>query len=282
MHLRDKLIKDLHLRGVKDCVNPLLFPAQLPARVISYGHEYWPSGHEFTRENSDINALELICAGDAIYEQDGVRSHVKAGSLYILRSGVAHRYYTGPEGWILKRFINISGQELNNYLRMFRLEEKNHIELGSSYNKVKNHFKEIRCSFNMKLEERIYYQAGILHDILALCGRHVGKVYPRPLRKVLEEMSRDLSQNLEITDMCRISGLGQTSLFNLFKQELQVSPIQYYRQLKIDVGAEMLRNSNEKISTIARRLGFKDPLYFSNTFKKIKGSSPKKFRQTLS
>ena len=280
MHLRDKLIEDLRLRGVKDCVNPSLFPAQLPARVISYGHEYWPPGHEFIRENSDINALELICAGDAVYEQDGIRSHVKAGSLYILRSGVQHHYYTGPEGWILKRFINISGHELSNYLRMFRLEEKNHIELGASYIKVNKRFKEINRSFDMTLEERIYHQASLLHDILALCGRHVGKVYPRPLRKVLEEMSRDLGQNLEIADMCRISGLGQTSLFNLFKKELAVSPIQYYRQLKMDVAAEMLRNSNEKISTIARRLGYKDPLYFSNTFKKIKGSSPKNFRQS--
>ena len=41
---------------------------------------------------------------------------------------------------------------------------------------------------------------------------------------------------------------------------------------------KMMKEGNEKVQTIAEKVGFLDPNYFSKQFKRLVGVSPKKFR----
>ena len=44
--------------------------------------------------------------------------------------------------------------------------------------------------------------------------------------------------------------------------------------------AEMLRSSDESVKAIAARVGFPDQAYFTRTFRRITGTSPREFRGT--
>lgn len=54
----------------------------------------------------------------------------------------------------------------------------------------------------------------------------------------------------------------------------------YHSEKKISLACHMLKNTNLTVRQIAVELSFADEYYFSNLFKKKKGVSPKKYRQT--
>jgi AraC-like DNA-binding protein len=51
--------------------------------------------------------------------------------------------------------------------------------------------------------------------------------------------------------------------------------------MKMEYACELLDGSALSVKAIAWELGFKDPLYFSRLFKRIIGSSPLIYRQSV-
>lgn len=60
-----------------------------------------------------------------------------------------------------------------------------------------------------------------------------------------------------------------------------MGPIDYLIQLRIEQSCKLLRISNKKIYEIGQDVGYKDPYYFSQIFKKRIGISPKEYRHQL-
>ena len=54
--------------------------------------------------------------------------------------------------------------------------------------------------------------------------------------------------------------------------------VQYLMQLRMETAKELLRSTDLKAFEIAERVGFADPNYFSFSFKKQVGVSPKEYR----
>ena len=56
-----------------------------------------------------------------------------------------------------------------------------------------------------------------------------------------------------------------------------MAPAQFLMRYRIGEAAAMLRNTGLAIGEIAASVGFRDPLYFSRVFKRIKGVSPREY-----
>lgn len=50
--------------------------------------------------------------------------------------------------------------------------------------------------------------------------------------------------------------------------------------LRMNRAAELLENTDDKITSIASAVGYSDPLTFTKMFKRIKGMSPSDWRHT--
>ncbi|MBQ7643663.1 MAG: substrate-binding domain-containing protein [Spirochaetales bacterium] len=74
--------------------------------------------------------------------------------------------------------------------------------------------------------------------------------------------------------------VSEDYLTNIFKKELGVSPWDYLIALRIDYGYHLLLTTGIPISEVARRSGFHDSSYFSRVFKKLKGISPTRIRNS--
>ena len=59
-----------------------------------------------------------------------------------------------------------------------------------------------------------------------------------------------------------------------------MTPYKYILNGKTETAKMMLLNTNMPIKEIAYELSFADEHYFSNMFKKLTGTSPKKYRET--
>jgi signal transduction histidine kinase/DNA-binding LacI/PurR family transcriptional regulator/AraC-like DNA-binding protein/DNA-binding response OmpR family regulator len=74
-------------------------------------------------------------------------------------------------------------------------------------------------------------------------------------------------------------GVSESYLSRVFRQELGISLWDYLNRYRILQAKRLLRRKSDSIKTIAPRVGFKDPAYFSRVFHKLTGLSPTAYRE---
>ena len=98
------------------------------------------------------------------------------------------------------------------------------------------------------------------------------------IRKICKKMQTNYTQkisNQEYADDCNMS---LAYFIRLFKEVTGKSPQSYITYLRIEAAKGLLSTTQESINTIARLVGYDDPLYFTRCFSKAEKISPKEYR----
>lgn len=75
--------------------------------------------------------------------------------------------------------------------------------------------------------------------------------------------------------------ISTSYLTRLFKQNHEMGFLEYLNKLKMEKAKELLKTSEMKNYEIAEAIGFRDPHYFSSSFKKYQGQTPREYKQGL-
>ena len=94
----------------------------------------------------------------------------------------------------------------------------------------------------------------------------------------LAYLQNNITSNLTISEVVKQTGIGKTTLENIFQKNEGMGIMAYFMQMKMDAAKEMLLRKNYSITDIAQELGFSSANNFSRTFKKHTGFSPKKYQ----
>lgn len=94
-------------------------------------------------------------------------------------------------------------------------------------------------------------------------------------------MQENIDKKLKLKDIAHNFGYSTSYFHRLFSNELGYSPKAYFIQLKIARACYYLQNTTLQINQICLKLGFDDPFYFSRTFKRVMGLSPKDYRKSF-
>jgi transcriptional regulator GlxA family with amidase domain len=97
-------------------------------------------------------------------------------------------------------------------------------------------------------------------------------------RPVLEHMDANLGAALRVTQLARMVHLEPTYFSHVFARHFGLSPIQCLIRKRIEKAQGLLLQGDEKLESLAARLGFRDAFHFSKTFKRVTGLSPSCFR----
>jgi two-component system response regulator YesN len=65
----------------------------------------------------------------------------------------------------------------------------------------------------------------------------------------------------------------------LFKQEIGITFYQTLTNIRMEKAKQDLINSNKKVHEIAAEIGFEDPRYFAQVFRKFNRLSPLEYRK---
>ena len=95
---------------------------------------------------------------------------------------------------------------------------------------------------------------------------------------VRQFVRENLDQDLSVQAAAKIVNMSESYFSHLFKNETGVSFVQFVNQERIRRAETLLRETDGKISEIARTVGIDNPNYFSILFKKATGKSPNEFR----
>ena len=85
-------------------------------------------------------------------------------------------------------------------------------------------------------------------------------------------------ENITVSELAESVGLNETYLSKLFKKEMGCTVSEYIRDEKIEEACYLLSFTNKTSIEIATDLSFSSHSYFISVFKKVKGVTPKEYR----
>ena len=84
---------------------------------------------------------------------------------------------------------------------------------------------------------------------------------------------------LTMDKLCDQLGISASYLGQLFKKNLDSSFVKYLTGVRMEKARQLLASTGDRIVEVALQCGYNDVYYFSHSFKKYTGNSPKKYRE---
>ena len=85
--------------------------------------------------------------------------------------------------------------------------------------------------------------------------------------------------DLKIDNIADAMGMSRSVLYTKIKQQLGMTPIDFVRHVRIMRACELLKDTDESLSSVAFAVGFSDAKYFSKVFKRETGIVPTEYRE---
>lgn len=86
-------------------------------------------------------------------------------------------------------------------------------------------------------------------------------------------------ENLSLDQLSAIARINKYYLVHAFRKEFNTSPINYLIARRIQESRFLLAETNQPLSQIAQTLGFSSLSYFSQSFRRLEGITPKAYRK---
>ena len=103
-------------------------------------------------------------------------------------------------------------------------------------------------------------------------------ILSKPVVLCMDYIYSHINQRISVDELAEQVNLSPSYLSRLFKKELSISLSDYICERKIEKAQNLLRYSDYSLIEIANYLAFSSQSYFIQTFRKIVGVTPKKYR----
>jgi AraC family transcriptional regulator len=130
--------------------------------------------------------------------------------------------------------------------------------------------------------------AHLLRKYSSLAGRSMpytsqqrsAPLSPMQMRRVRDYIKANLARDMGLAELAEQAQLSPHYFSMRFKHTLGVSPHRYVLRERIHEAQRQLAAREASISEVALSLGFSDQSHFSQTFRKLTGTTPKRFKST--
>ena len=91
---------------------------------------------------------------------------------------------------------------------------------------------------------------------------------------------RDLAGSHSVESLARGSYVSGGYLIALFRKRFGMGPMRYVQQRRIKLAQRLLADPYLTVRQVGQLCGYEDPNYFSRTFRKVSGVSPREYRNS--
>jgi AraC-like DNA-binding protein len=99
------------------------------------------------------------------------------------------------------------------------------------------------------------------------------------VRRINGFLERHFDKKLAIPDICELFNISSRQLHRIFKQETGQTVTERIHQIRIDRAKQYLAEGNDKVIHVANRVGYEDPAFFTQLFRRKVGCSPGQYRE---
>ena len=155
---------------------------------------------------------------------------------------------------------------------------ENIAHLGLDIDTVKKLYDELPHYDTKKIESMV--------EIVAILVKHIileNILKPniiQNIEKVTDFIDQNLNKPLSIKDIAKSVNLSKSTIYNEFHKHFGCTVNEYINSRRIEKSLEYLNTTDMSVDEISQLVGFSSASYYSVIFKKIKGISPLKYKQS--
>lgn len=205
---------------------------------------------------------------------------VSSGDMDYVRKNINEGDFTNPEGMGI-----LSHNELTNLKYHFVITTamitRHCVEAGMELEQAYR----LSDFYILKMDSAKTKQAiADLHDsmVLDFTGKMLllkkNSVISKSITMSIEYIYNHIHDRITIEDLASHTDLSPSYLSRLFKKELGIAVSDYIREKKISKAQNLLKYSDFTLVEIANYLSFSSQSHFIQTFEKLVGMTPKKYR----
>jgi len=177
-----------------------------------------------------------------------------------LNSGIFLNYVTMDCYFIMMRFLSGIGADPEELLKD-----------SSNINSVLKEMKNSRDSLD--------FLKKCLKEAISIRDRGSAKKYGRLLHDALNYIDENFDrEDISLNTVSSVANISPNHFSAIFSQEMGVTFIEYLIGKRMEKAKELLMTTDLKSSEIAYQVGYKDPHYFSYTFKKTQKMTAREYR----
>lgn len=261
---------------------------QIDLDVIECGTQECPPSYSFGPAIRDFYLIHLVHSGKGYFNLDGREFYLKTGDIFAIWPNTVTYYYADSEKPWSYSWVGFHGTKADYYLKHAGFSLSLPVFNCSSHEYVNNCFHQMMSARSLN-KSRELHLLGILYLLLS----HFAEQAPDQvntntslmnkgeyINKAVEFIKVNYSRTISLSDIASHVGIDGKYLCSLFNENLKTSPHRFLLSLRMDKACELMQNDKLSIGDISRSVGYTDPLLFSKMFKKFKGLSPSKFRDT--
>ena len=111
---------------------------------------------------------------------------------------------------------------------------------------------------------------------------HIASYDQEFMKRLLDFIEDNMTDvNLKVDQISEAMNLSRAVFYTKLKTISGLSPIDFLRDIRIKRACQLIASGNYTFSQVAYMTGFKDPKFFSRTFRKIMGCSPTEYKEKL-
>ena len=232
--------------------------------------------------------LLYIVSGKGHFYFHGEDRVVYAGRMVLIQPRQEQRYEYFGEDKPEVFWVHFTGSDVKNILRSYHIPMDDPIFYSGASSTYSYLFKEMihelqNCKTGYEDLLTMY-----LRQIFLLVQRTRQEERPTVSTYIQEEMefarryfNEHYNEPISIHEYAESRNMSVCYFQRNFKQIVKHTPMQYLLTIRVNNAASLLETTDYSMAEIAAIVGYEDPLYFSRLFRKIKGVSPRDYRNLV-
>ncbi|RAK04982.1 AraC family transcriptional regulator [Halanaerobium saccharolyticum] len=261
---------------------------QIEAMWISR-YDYQPGWYFNKHHHSYFQIIYIISGSGSFYYQD-LEKKLAKNRLFLIAPGESHKLAAGQKNTLKTLDIKFEIKEVEFASRVKMAAGEYHDlpqiknlldQIWEEGRKKQDYYQELNNSFLLQIlinilrvkscspaAENENYHSSVLKE----------KAKNQLCKKFINYIEENYSRDLFLKNIASELGYNQSYICQSFKENYNLTPMNFLYKYRVKKAAELLKNSGDTLTQIARKTGFKTVHHFNRTFSKYQGKPPGEYR----
>ena len=244
-------------------------------------------GHVVTERILKDYVIIYCVDGQGWLSLEGKQWIINKGDFFVCPPYIPHSYGADTKSPWTKYWIHFRGESAGAYMNLMGISTSSPVIHIGSNAKILSWLQDIFSILGMGYtQSNLLFATSYLTNILSYItslsmNSELNKIHNINVENVITYMLDNIEVNLTLDQLSEYAKVSRYHFVRVFKEKTGYTPVDYYIRLKVQKACELLESSVAKVNSISIALGFTNPYYFSTTFKRVVGQSPKNYREMV-
>jgi AraC-like DNA-binding protein len=255
--------------------------------VVAGGSESCFSNYFIERSDFGYYGIEYIAQGSCRVVLENKSYDLRVGAVFCYGPNTSHSIENVGDTQLVKFFVDLQGTKVAELLWSTFLKEMKPHQIAQ-YRWIHDIFRQLQDA-GKKGGDNVQKICRLLIELLMerieqlsfVAQGNISQAYAT-YERCRSYLNTHFSSLKSINDLANECNVSSAYLARLFKRYTKTPPSNLLLHYKMNYAAELLMAGDHLVKEVADKVGIDDQYYFSRSFKKFFGVSPKNFSNTLS